>query len=137
MLIVGVLVFFLSPSLPPTPFSPLIDWWAHTRPIVYCYDLSLVSRSQSSTLHTHTHTHTTHTYTHTQTHTTYTHTHTHTCTPHTFLGCLVQDDISTFTFTFSHLADAFIQSDLHMCNLQCTHFTFNIYTDGTLHIRSN
>ena len=27
----------------------------------------------------------------------------------------------TFTFTFSHLADAFIQSDLHMCDLQCIH----------------
>ena len=26
-----------------------------------------------------------------------------------------------FTFTFSHLADAFIQSDLHMCDLQCIH----------------
>src|SRR4029434_5332484 len=25
------------------------------------------------------------------------------------------------TFTFSHLADAFIQSDLHMCDLQCIH----------------
>src|SRR4029434_4236768 len=36
------------------------------------------------------------------------HTHTHTFT-------------STFTFTFSHLADAFIQSDLHMCDLQCIH----------------
>ena len=24
-------------------------------------------------------------------------------------------------FTFSHLADAFIQSDLHMCDLQCIH----------------
>src|SRR4029434_3985762 len=27
----------------------------------------------------------------------------------------------SFTFTFSHLADAFIQSDLHMCDLQCIH----------------
>src|SRR4029434_6430253 len=27
----------------------------------------------------------------------------------------------TLTFTFSHLADAFIQSDLHMCDLQCIH----------------
>src|SRR4029434_11032032 len=27
----------------------------------------------------------------------------------------------TFTFTFSHLADAFIQSDLHTCDLQCIH----------------
>ena len=26
-----------------------------------------------------------------------------------------------FTFTFSHLADAFIQSNLHMCDLQCIH----------------
>ena len=34
-----------------------------------------------------------------------------------------------------HLADAFIQSDLHMCDLQCIHIY--IYTDGTLHIRSN
>ena len=25
------------------------------------------------------------------------------------------------TFTFSHLADAFTQSDLHMCDLQCIH----------------
>ena len=25
------------------------------------------------------------------------------------------------TVTFSHLADAFIQSDLHMCDLQCIH----------------
>src|SRR4029434_4368947 len=42
------------------------------------------------------------------------------------------------TFTFSHLADAFIQSDLHMCDLQCIHILhFYIYTDGTLHIRSN
>ena len=30
-------------------------------------------------------------------------------------------DVATFTFTFSHLADAFIQSDLHMCDLQCIH----------------
>src|SRR4029434_6942849 len=37
-----------------------------------------------------------------------------------------------FTFTFSHLADAFIQSDLQGCI-----YTFYIYTDGTLHIRSN
>src|SRR4029434_5843856 len=36
------------------------------------------------------------------------------------------------TFTFSHLADAFIQSDLQ----GCIH-NFYIYTDGTLHIRSN
>ena len=35
-------------------------------------------------------------------------------------------------FTFSHLADAFIQSDLQ----GCIH-NFYIYTDGTLHIRSN
>src|SRR4029434_6428174 len=27
----------------------------------------------------------------------------------------------SFTFTFSHLADAFIQSDLHMCYSQCIH----------------
>src|SRR4029434_4454630 len=25
------------------------------------------------------------------------------------------------TFTFSHLADTFIQSDLHMCDLKCIH----------------
>src|SRR4029434_9391475 len=37
-----------------------------------------------------------------------------------------------FTFTFSHLADAFIQSGLQ----GCVHI-FYIYTDGTLHIRSN
>ena len=30
-------------------------------------------------------------------------------------------DLSFITFTFSHLADAFIQSDLHMCDLQCIH----------------
>src|SRR4029434_4176737 len=35
------------------------------------------------------------------------------------------------TFTFSHLADAFIQSDLQGIHI------FYIYTDGTLHIRSN
>ena len=29
--------------------------------------------------------------------------------------------IATETLTFSHLADAFIQSDLHMCDLQCIH----------------
>src|SRR4029434_8131199 len=37
---------------------------------------------------------------------------------------------SLWTFTFSHLAD-FIQSDLHMCDLQCIHilhFTFYIST---------
>ena len=38
------------------------------------------------------------------------------------LPCLAET-----TFTFSHLADAFIQSDLH---------SIHIYTDGTLHIRS-
>src|SRR4029434_3302552 len=26
-----------------------------------------------------------------------------------------------YSFTFSHLADAFIQSNLHMCDLQCIH----------------
>ena len=34
----------------------------------------------------------------------------------------------TFTFTFSHLADAFVQSDLQ----GCIHI-FYIYTDGTPH----
>src|SRR4029434_8159631 len=41
--------------------------------------------------------------------------------------------VSSPTFTFSHLADAFIQSDLQ----GCIHIFFYIYTDGTLHIRSN
>src|SRR4029434_2423300 len=37
-------------------------------------------------------------------------------------------------FTFSHLADAFIQSDLHMCDLQCIHilhFTFTLMAHCT------
>src|SRR4029434_5403573 len=37
--------------------------------------------------------------------------------------------LSSHFITFSHLADAFIQSDLQGC--------IHIYTDGTLHIRSN
>src|SRR4029434_5469431 len=36
-------------------------------------------------------------------------------------GTVPLPHIFTFTFTFSHLADAFIQSDLHMCELQCIH----------------
>src|SRR4029434_2006929 len=42
--------------------------------------------------------------------------------------------IFTFTFTFSHLADVFIQSDLHMCDLQCIHilhFTFTLMAHCT------
>src|SRR4029434_4144458 len=51
---------------------------------------------------------------------------------------LICVSVCDITFTFSHLADAFIQSDLHMCDLQCIHILhLHIYTDGTLHIRSN
>src|SRR4029434_7488015 len=38
------------------------------------------------------------------------------------------------TFTCSHLADAFIQSDLHMCDFQCIHilhFTFTLMAHCT------
>src|SRR4029434_4108869 len=41
---------------------------------------------------------------------------------------------ATYSFTFSHLADAFIQSDLHMCHLQCIHilhFTFTLMAHCT------
>src|SRR4029434_3167162 len=31
-------------------------------------------------------------------------------------------------FTFSHLADAFIQSDIHMCDLQCIHILHLTFT---------
>src|SRR4029434_10585326 len=44
--------------------------------------------------------------------------------------------MESFTYTFSHLADAFIQSDLHMCHLQCIHilhFTLMAhYTSGAI-----
>ena len=36
------------------------------------------------------------------------------------------------TFTFSHLADAFIQSDLHMCDLQCIHILHTHCTSGAI-----
>ena len=39
---------------------------------------------------------------------------------HTYTGCIVLVDQEGH-FTFSHLADAFIQSDLHMRDLQCIH----------------
>src|SRR4029434_4312647 len=61
-----------------------------------------------------------------------THTHTHT---HALTVCCSLF-LSLSLFTFSHLADAFIQSDLHMCDLQCIHI-LHLHTDGTLHIRSN
>src|SRR4029434_3324031 len=41
------------------------------------------------------------------------------------------------TFTFSHVADAFVQSDLHMCELQCIHilhFTFTLMAHCTFSV---
>src|SRR4029434_9639964 len=90
--------------------------------------------STSTHTHAHTRSHTrssTHTLTHTSSHThthtctqTHTHTHTHTRHAHTGYRCsnwpfiqnlvvyVLHIKVPSFTFTFSHLADAFVQSDV-------------------------
>src|SRR4029434_498956 len=106
-------------------------------------DLQLFTSHLNTSTHiqqycyTHIHTHT-HTHTHTQAHT-HTHAHAHTRTrthAHTLTHAHTRSHTHTFTFTFtfSHLADAFFQSDLHMCDLQCIHilhFTFTLMAHCT------
>ncbi len=41
-----------------------------------------------------------------------------------------------FTFTFSHLADAFIQSDLQLGRVHAVYFVFLIFTPSLLHRKS-
>src|SRR4029434_6299614 len=48
--------------------------------------------------------------------------------------CCFEPLCNVMTFTFSHLADAFIQSDSNMCDLQCIHilhFTFTLMAHCT------
>src|SRR4029434_8635856 len=42
--------------------------------------------------------------------------------------CCFEPLCNVMTFTFSHLADAFIQSDSHMCDLECIHILYFTFT---------